>query len=66
MDDLGKPKRRWDVVEERGIKMDHSMPCKLCRTPAIGAGGGCCADCMISVILNPAFKKLIEDKRKRL
>jgi len=68
MDDLGKPKdtpkRRWDIVEERGHTMDMSLPCRLCRRPAVGAGGGCCGDCMISVILNPEFHKMIEKKLK--
>jgi hypothetical protein len=66
MDDSGKPKRRWDKVEERGRQMDRSVPCTLCRQPAVGAGGGCCADCMINTILNPEFKKLIDKKRKGL
>ena len=40
MEDIGQPK-----------DMDRSLPCVLCRRPAVGAGGGCCADCMISVLL---------------
>jgi hypothetical protein len=64
MDELGKPKddnkvtdmpiRRWDVVEKRGIEMDRSLPCVLCRRTAVGSGGGCCADCMISILLEKA------------
>jgi hypothetical protein len=37
--------------------LDRSLPCVLCRCSAIGAGGGCCADCMMTVILeNQRFK----------
>ncbi len=36
---------------------DRSLPCKLCRRPAVGAGGGCCADCMISVLLETQRNK---------
>ena len=57
-DDLGKPndtpKRRWDVVEERGREMDMAIQCVLCRNQAVGAGGGCCADCMTSIMLEKA------------
>jgi|TARA_R110002110_G_scaffold98990_2_gene253203 hypothetical protein len=68
MENIGQPKdtpkRRWDVVEQRGIDMDRSLPCILCRCSAIGAGGGCCADCMMTVILeNQRFKSLINIKK---
>jgi|TARA_R110002096_G_scaffold233280_5_gene423343 hypothetical protein len=68
MENIGQPKdtpkRRWDVVEQRGIDMDRSLPCILCRCSAIGAGGGCCADCMMTIILeNQRFKSLINIKK---
>jgi hypothetical protein len=63
MENIGQPKdtpkRRWDVVEQRGIDMDRSLPCILCRCSAIGAGGGCCADCMITVMLETQRFKLL-------
>lgn len=37
--------------------LDRSLPCKLCRRTAVGAGGGCCADCMISVLLETQRNK---------
>lgn len=43
MEDIGQPKN-----------MDRSLPCILCRNQAVGAGDGCCADCMISVLLETA------------
>lgn len=48
-----------------------SLPCKLCRESAIGAGGGYCKDCLISVILStqrniyPISIKDLEKKWKK-
>jgi len=57
--------RRIEDVERRGREMDSSLPCKLCRDTAVGAGDGCCADCMITLILNPEFIKMLNKRRKR-
>jgi hypothetical protein len=66
--DSDKVERRWDVVEKRGISMDMSLPCILCRRPAVGAGGGCCGDCMMTIVLESQrfkFPISIKDLEKR-
>ena len=66
MEKIGKPKNRWDRVHENN--MDRSLPCVLCRRQAIGAGGGCCKDCMMSIMLESQSKKFpvsIKDLKER-
>jgi hypothetical protein len=52
--------------------MDRSLQCRLCRRQAVGAGGGCCADCMITLILEsqrniyPVSIKDLEKKWKKV
>ena len=52
-------------------ELDRRIPCKLCREPAAGAGGGYCMNCLINNYVEikrfifPVSIKDIEEKWNR-